>query len=124
MSTYPLRKPVPDATMASVCFLSPPGSQMIYLGAKENSLFFFFMVGFATVKTVFLQYFCQTVELADFVSTYALRKLIPDATMASVCFLLQPGSQMICLRQNKILFFFFFFRVGFATVKTLFLPYF
>ena len=62
MSTYPLRKLVPDATMASVCFLSPAGSQMIYLGAKKNSLFFFlfflvFKVGLATVKTVFLQYF-------------------------------------------------------------------
>ena len=62
MSTYPLRKLVPDARMASVCFLSPPGSEMIYLGAKKKSLFFFFFflvfkVGSATVKTVFLQYF-------------------------------------------------------------------
>ena len=60
MSTYPLRKLVPDATMASVCFLSPPGSRLIYLGAKKILFFFFFLlfrVGFATVKTVFLQYF-------------------------------------------------------------------
>ena len=36
MSTYRLRKLIPDATMASVSFLLPPGSQMIYLGAKKN----------------------------------------------------------------------------------------
>ena len=35
MSTYPLRKLIPDTTMASVCFLLPTGSQMIYLGAKK-----------------------------------------------------------------------------------------
>ena len=61
MGTYPLRKPVPDATMASVCFLLPPGSLIIYLGGKMKFsfffLFFFFRVGFATVKTVFSPYF-------------------------------------------------------------------
>ena len=37
MSTYPLRKLIPDARMASVCFLLPLGSQMIYFRAKKNS---------------------------------------------------------------------------------------
>ena len=36
MSTYPLRKLIPDATMASVCFLLPPGSQMISYLVKEK----------------------------------------------------------------------------------------
>ena len=130
MSTYPLRKLVPDATKASVCFLSPSGSQMIYLGAKKILFFLFFFlvfrVGLATVKTLFLQYFLQTVELADFVSTYPLRKLIPDATMASVCFLLPPGSQMIHLGAKKnSLFFFFYGRVCHAQnrVFAIFLTY-
>ena len=42
--------------MASVCFLLPPGSQMIYFGGKKKFSFFFFRVGFAMVKTLFLQY--------------------------------------------------------------------
>ena len=52
MSTYPLRKLVPDATMASVCFLSPAGSQMIYLGAKKNSLSPLFV---CTLRTLVMQ---------------------------------------------------------------------
>ena len=39
MSTYPLRKLILDATMASVCFLLPPGSQMIYFGGKKKFSF-------------------------------------------------------------------------------------
>ena len=36
MSTYPLRKLIPDATMASVSFLFPPGSEMIYFAEKKR----------------------------------------------------------------------------------------
>ena len=42
--------------------------------------------------------------------------------MASVCFLLPAGSQIYF--GGKIKFSFFFFRVGFDTVTTVFLPYF
>ena len=35
MSTYPLLKLISDATMAFVCFMFPPGSQMIYFGGKK-----------------------------------------------------------------------------------------
>ena len=38
MSTYPLRKLIPDATMAFFCFLLPPGCQMTqYLVKKKIS---------------------------------------------------------------------------------------
>ena len=47
------------------------------------------------MKTVFWPCFRHIVELEDFVSTYPLRKLIHDATMAFVCFLLAPGAQII-----------------------------
>ena len=36
MSTYPLRKLIRDATMASVCFLLPPGSKKIFYFVKKN----------------------------------------------------------------------------------------
>ena len=96
MSTYPLRKLVPDATMASVCFLSPPGSQMIYLGAKKNSLSPLFV---CTLCTLVMQ--CHPPP-----------HQVPLSPLSD--------AMLSCLS----LFFFLVFRVGLGTVKTVFLPYF
>ena len=42
MSTYHHQKLIFDATMASVCFLLPPESQMIYLGKEKDFLILHF----------------------------------------------------------------------------------
>ena len=96
MSTYPLRKLIPDATMASVCFLLPPGSQMIYLEAKKNSPSPLFV---CTLCTLVMQ--CH-----------------PPPSRVPLSPLSDP--MLSCL----FFFFLLVFRVGLATVKTVFLPYF
>ena len=99
MSTYPLRKLIPDATMASVCFLLPPGSQMIYLGAKKNS-----------PSPLFVCTLC----------TLVMQCCPPPPHM--------PLSPLSDPMLSCLFFFCFFFllvfRIGLATVKTVFLPYF
>ena len=94
MSTYPLRKLIPDATMASVCFLLPPGSQMIYLGAKKKFSF--------SIVCVYAVYAC-----------HAMSSPPPQVPLSPL-----SDPMLSCL------FFFLVFRVGLATVKTVFLPYF
>ena len=96
MSTYPLRKLILDATMASVCFLLPPESQIIYLGEK---------------KILLLHCLCvRCVRLSC--------NVIPPHQV--------PLSPLSDPMLSCLLFFFFFlvFRVGLAMVKTVFLPYF
>ena len=86
--------------MASVCFLLPPGSQMIYLGAKKNSPSPLFV---CTLCTLVMQ--CHP----------------PPPPRVPVSPLSDP--MLSCL----FFFFFYFFlvfRVGLAMVKTLLLPYF
>ena len=99
MSTYPLEKLIPDATMASVCFLLPPGSQMIYLGAKKKFSFY--------IVCVYAMYAC-----------HAMSSPPPQVPLSPL-----SDPMLSCLS-----FFFLFFilvsRVGLATVKTEFLPYF
>ena len=99
MSTYPLRKLIPDARMASVCFLLPLGSQMIYLGAKKISPSPSFV---CTLCTLVMQ--CH-----------------PPPPQVPLSPLSDP--MLSCLFFFSFLFF-LVFRVGLATVKTVFLPYF
>ena len=98
MSTYPLRKLIPDATMASVCFLLPPGSQMIYLGGKKFSF---------SIVCVYAMYACHAMS-----SPPPQVRLSPLSDPMLSCLFFFP------------FFFFLVFRVGLATVKTVFLPYF
>ena len=97
MSTYPLRNLILDATIASVCFLLPPGSQMIYLGAKKISF---------SIVCVYAVYAC-----------HAMSSPPPQVPLSPL-----SDPMLSC-----VFFFFFFFlvfRVGLAEAKTVFLPYF
>ena len=97
MSTYPLRKLIPDATMASVCFLLPPGSQMRFLGAKKKFSL--------CIVCVYAVYACHAMSS-------------PPPPQVPLSPLSDP--MLSCL----FFFFLLVFMVGLATLKTVFLPYF